>query len=60
MSAPGHPCLFSFLLEAGNRSGFSICLSTETELLDDIPVSLDVLLFEVIKETAPLAYELEK
>ncbi len=35
-------------------------LSTETELLDDSSVSLDVSLFEVIKETTSLTYELEK
>ena len=40
--------------------GSSICLSTETQLLDDISVSLDILLFEIIKETASLTDELEK
>ena len=54
------PPLFLFLPgRRTDRSGV-ILLSTETELLDDISVSLDVLLFEVIKETASLTYELEK
>lgn len=35
-------------------------LSTETELLDDCSVSLDVSLLEVIKKTTPLTYELEE
>ena len=41
-------------------SGSGILLSTETELLDDASVSLDILLFEVIKETASLTNELKK
>ncbi len=35
-------------------------LSTETELPDDIPVSLDVSLLEVIKKAASLTYEAKK
>ena len=35
-------------------------LSTETELLDDISVSLDVSLLEVIKKAASLTYEAKK
>ncbi len=43
------PPLFAFLI-----------LSTETELLDDIPVSLDVLALEVIKNATTFTYELQK
>ena len=35
-------------------------LSAESELLDDISVSLDVLLLEVVKEAASLADQLKK
>lgn len=35
-------------------------LSTETELLDDLSVSLDVDLLEVVQKLTPLAYETEK
>ena len=41
-------------------SGSGILLSTETELLDDASVSLDILFLEVIKETASLTNELKK
>jgi len=35
-------------------------LSTETKLLDDASVSLDVDFLEVVKDTTPLTYELKK
>ena len=35
-------------------------LSTETKLLDDSPVSLDVNLLEVVQKLAPFTYETEK
>ena len=40
--------------------GFLWSLSTETELLDDIPVSLDVNLLEVVQNLASLTDETEK
>ena len=39
---------------------FPICLSTETELLDDVAVSLDVHLLEVVQDLATLTDEAEK
>jgi hypothetical protein len=39
---------------------FPICLSTETELLDDVAVSLDVHLLEVVQDLAALTDEAEK
>jgi len=39
---------------------FPILLSTETELLDDVTVSLDVNLLEVIQNLATFTYEAEQ
>ncbi len=39
---------------------FPICLSTETELLDDMAVSLNVHLLEVVQDLAALTDEAEK
>ena len=49
------------MVPPGNHpSSFPICLSTETELLDDIPVSLDVNLLEIIQNLTALTDEAEK
>jgi hypothetical protein len=37
-----------------------VCLSTETELLDDFSVSLDVGFLEVIQDLTPFTHETEK
>jgi hypothetical protein len=37
-----------------------VCLSTETELLDNASVSLDVGLLEIVQELTSLTYEAEK
>ena len=47
---PGHPLFVLHLYR----------LSAETKLLDDISVSLDVNLLEVVKDTTPLTDELQE
>ena len=47
-------------LPPGTGLSFPIVLSTETKLLDDISVSLDVNLLEVVKDTTPLTDELQE
>ena len=37
-----------------------VCLSTETELLDNASVSLDVGLLEIVQDLTSLTYEAEK
>lgn len=39
---------------------FRMVLSTETELLDDVSVSLDVNFLEVVQQLAPFTYEAKK
>ena len=41
-------------------SSYRMELSTETELLDDLSVSLDVNLLEVVQNLTSLTYEAEK